>query len=73
MKELVRNIKFCKRTNKFQETISRDKSNIIKDSRIIIKGDKTTNCYGVSYEFSENLLDNNVRKDYKKSDNKTVQ
>ena len=66
-------MKFSKRTNNFENTISKDKSNIARDDRMILKADKTTNCYRVSKDLRDNLLDVNIRKDYKKANDKVVQ
>ena len=67
LKSLVKTVKFTKTSNQFQNTLSKDKSNIAKDSKVYLNGDKTTNCYRVSKEFSEDLMHRNITKNYKKS------
>ena len=66
LKSLVKTVKFTKTSNQFQNTLSKDKSNIAKDSNVYLNGDKTTNCYRVSKEFSEDLMHRNITKNYKK-------
>ena len=51
----------------FQNEISKDIKNIRSDNKLYIPADKTTNTYKVSLETYDNLLNQNIQKDYKKT------
>ena len=56
-------------TDSFQKQISKDIKNIRKDKKVFIAADKTTNSYKVTPETYDNLLNQNIQKDYKKTTN----
>ena len=72
MLDLVKNVQFREKTNEFQEKLKKDSLNIKSETKVFAAADKTTNFYKTEPEDYLNLFENNLTKDYKKSDEKTV-
>ena len=68
--KLVQNIKF-KNSNShpcdFQKQLSSDIRKINNNPNVIVKGDKTTNHYSVDKNQYQDILQNSITKEYKKS------
>ena len=65
--DLTKNIKFKDFNNNFQTKLKKDVKDVEKETKLIIKADKTTNHYKVSHEDYSELLQKNITKDYKKA------
>ena len=63
---LVKNIKFRKRSNPFLATLKKEKIKIDKQKQMIIPADKTSNNYLVPPDNYKKLLEKEVQKDYKR-------
>ena len=72
MADLIKNVKFKKDTNEFQNKLKRDVLDIKAEPKIFIAADKTNNYYKTEAEDYTKLLEKNITKDYKKSDKMTV-
>ena len=64
---LVRNIKFGKQSNHFQEKLREDVKKIKKESRAHIKGDKSNNYYKMESKDYKKLVDKEIQKEYRKA------
>jgi hypothetical protein len=65
---LVKNIKFRKINNAFQEKISRDIKSFHVSPKTLIQADKTSNMYILSKDEYNHLLKNAITSTYKKAD-----
>ena len=72
MFELVKIIKFRKIKDKFQEQLRNDLKEINKSKHVIVKADKTNNYYKVEKSEYTKLLMKNIRKNYKKGEQKFI-
>ena len=63
---LVKNIKFRKRSNPFLATLKKEKIKIDKQKQMIIPADKTSNNYLVPPDKYKKFLEKEVQKDYKR-------
>ena len=72
MIDMVKNVKFRRYSNSFQDKMKQDIKKINKSNKVVVMADKTTNIYLLSKEEYENLLLKNVTKNYKKASEKTV-
>ena len=72
MIDLIKNIKFETKQNKFQKQLKAEKEDIEKEKKLIIAADKTSNHYRVEPEKYHDLLERNVNKEYKKADLENV-
>ena len=70
--DIIKNVKFKKETNEFQKKLKKDVLDIKSESKVFIAADKTNNYYKTEAEDYTKLLEKNITKDYKKSDNITV-
>ena len=66
--DLVVGIKFKKFSNEFQTKLKEDIKNMAKENKMIVAADKTHNFYKVTKEKYDKLLEKNINKDYKKTD-----
>jgi len=71
--QLFKNIKFGREPNHFQKRLKRDKRNIEEDSKVLIKGDKTTNYFRMDGNVYENLVEKEKHKEYQKAQNKDIE
>jgi hypothetical protein len=73
MKNIIQNIQFKPNNNpnELQRKLKKDVKEIQTDQHIFVKADKTTNFYKVKPADYNDLLDKNVTKSYKKTDEKT--
>lgn len=67
MLELVQNVQFKKTSNQFQKKLSEDVQKIKSDSKLFVAADKTTNFYKLDPDSYNDLLEQNITKDYKKA------
>ena len=70
--EVARNLQFREVNDQFQKELKDDLKTIKNDKKVIVAADKTINFYKMEKENYKELLNNNVTKDYKKTDAKTV-
>ena len=66
---IVKNVKFRNVKNEFLSSIGKFRQEVGKSSDIIVKADKTRNIYTMSKENYTKLLNENITKEYRKSDN----
>ena len=67
---ILQNIEFTDTsTSKFQRKLAQDARKIRKDDKMFIPADKTTNFYKLEPKTYEKLLEENITKTYKKSNN----
>ena len=64
---LVKNVKFGRKQNKFQETLKKDTQRIIADPRPLIAADKSSNFYFMESNEYKTLVEKEVHKEYKKA------
>ena len=69
---MIKNIKFRKANNSFQNQLNEDIKQIKRDSKIFVPADKSRNIYKMDREISEKLLHENITKTYKMTDKKKV-
>ena len=69
---MAKNLKFKKVTNNFQKTLKDDLKSIKRGDEIIVPADKTRNHYKMNKDMYKSFLNNNITKDYKKSDVNTI-
>ena len=67
MLKIVQSIEFKNKENRFQQTLSKDSSDIKRNTSLLIPADKTTNFYKVEPKQYQELLEKNITKDYKKA------
>ena len=72
MFELVKIIKFRKIKDKFQDQLKNDLKEINKSKHVLVKADKTNNYYKVEKSQYTKLLTKNIRKNYKKGEQKFI-
>ena len=72
MFNLVKQVKFRKINDTFQNKLTNDLKMINKTKNIIVPADKTTNFYKIPKKEYNNLLLKSIRKEYKKSDKNIV-
>ena len=65
---IVENIIFRIIQDSFQSKLAKDVQKIVKSNELIIGGDKTSNFYKVPKPQHDQIISNNVTKDYKKCD-----
>ena len=70
--DLVVGIKFKKHSNEFQTKLKEDIKNIARENKMIVAADKTNNFYKVTKEKYGELLEKNINKDYKKTDEDNI-
>ena len=70
--DLIINIKFRKHSSQFQNKLKDDIKEIVKEKRMFIPADKTTNFYKVTKEKHTELLEKSINKEYKKADGNVV-
>ena len=70
--DLVKNIRFRYVNNNFQNSLRKDIQRINNSNNVIVFADKTNNLYEVKPKFYNDLLRDNITKDYRLCDNKTV-
>ena len=70
--EIIKEVKFTKETNDFQNKIKKDCKDIKSESKIFAAADKTSNYYKTDPEDYLKLLEKNITKDYKKTEDKIV-
>ena len=71
--DLINSISFRPVRNKFQSKLIKDKKSIMDSKNIIAFADKTNNFYELEPDRYKKLLLENITKDYKKADNKTIE
>lgn len=67
IENLIKNIEFRKRENKFQNTLKKEMKQLVKDNKILVKADKTSNYYKMTPKEYNNLLGKNIQAAYKKT------
>ena len=67
MTKLVQDIEFKSANSAFQKQLSKDIADIKENTHLLVAADKTTNFYKVGTDQYDNLLQNNINKDYKKA------
>ena len=72
--DMVVNLKFKEAPirNKLQDKLRKEIKEINKDKKVFVKADKTSNYYKVEVDSYENLLHDNITKDYRKTDEAKV-
>ena len=70
--KLVKGMKFKKVKNEFLSNMGKFKDEVRQCNDIILKADKTRNVYTLKKEDYNQLLSNNITKDYHKSDGNHV-
>ena len=68
--EIAKNIEFREVKDSFQKKLKDDLKAIRNDKKVIVAADKTRNYYRMDKERYQELLNNNITKDYKKVDDK---
>ena len=69
---LVKDIKFGRYSDTFQSKLKNDLEDIKNETKVIVKGDKTSNYYKLEKEQYHDLLERNIQKEYKKTDENSV-
>ena len=69
--DLVCNIQFSPRRNDFQKQLTKDVKEITSSPSVLVPADKTTNLYSTSKETYKQLLNDNITKSYKKTNDGT--
>ena len=69
--DLVCNIQFSPRRNDFQKQLTKDVKEITSSPNVLVPADKTTNLYSTSKETYKQLLNDNITKSYKKTNDGT--
>ena len=64
----VRNVKFRRSVNQFQQQVKQDLRNITQSNTVYVPADKTSNMYLMRKEQYDKHLTNAITKTYKKSD-----
>ena len=70
--EMVKNIKFRKVHDKFQDSLREDIKRINNSTKALIFADKTTNLYELEKTQCDKLLHNSITSTYKKADEKVI-
>lgn len=70
--QLIRNLKFRKLFNTFQDKLSHDVKNINSSTRMLVPADKTTNLYKVEVDDYRKLLKDNIVANYQKTNDGIV-
>lgn len=70
--ELVKSAETTKATNKLQESLKNDVEEIKNSDKVFISADKTSNFYKMDPKKYEELLDNNITKEYKNTKEEAV-
>ncbi len=73
MLHLVQNIEFNNSTSQFQKKLSKDAQIIKQSDKLYVAADKTTNFYKLQPDKYEQLLEQNITKDYKKVTTSSVE
>lgn len=69
---LVQNVTFTNKTNKFQQQLQNDLKAIKQCNKIIVKADKTNNFYKMKPAEYKMLVDKNIMQTYKKADTNSL-
>ena len=69
---MVKNIKFRKVRNQFQNQLIKDMKEIKSSNKMVIPADKSTNFYKVSTEHYKKLLSDNISAKYQKNSGTTI-
>ena len=70
--DIAKNIKFKKVNDQFQNKLKDDLNNIRREEKVIIAADKTRNFYKTDKEKYNEYLNNNITRDYKKTEKKVI-
>ena len=70
---ISKNIKFRRKTNQFQNKLKADLKTIKNDKHLYVAADKTRNYYRMEKESYKNQLNDNITKNYKKTDENVIQ
>ena len=73
MLKMIQSIKFRKINNPFLLKLKNDINRIENESKLLIPADKTTNIYKLETPVYSELLERNITKSYKKSQQTTIQ
>ena len=65
--KIAQSVKFNKVTNDFQKQLRKDSQEIRNNNKLLIPADKTNNFYKLQPDTYDQLLHNNITKDYKKA------
>ena len=65
--KLIKNVKFGRKSNHFQDILKQDEKKIKAEERVIIKADKSTNYYKMEAEEYKELVEKEIHKEYRKS------
>ena len=69
--DLINNLSFTKHKSTFQKQLSKDAKEIRNSTSLYVPADKTTNLYKLQTESYKKLLNDNITKDYKKTEMST--
>ena len=69
---LVRNVKFTKNPNQFQETLKQDTQKILSDHRALIAADKSSNYYHMESKDYKELLEKEIHNEYKQANKNEI-
>ena len=64
--DLVKNVKFGRKPNHFQQQLKKEEKKIKSDPLLLIKADKSNNYYKMESEKYNELLEKEIQKEYKK-------
>ena len=70
--EIAKNLEFRDVSNQFQNKLKDDLKDIKNEKKVIISADKTRNYYKMERDDYNELLNNNITKEYKIADNSLV-
>jgi hypothetical protein len=70
--DIARNLKFKSINDQFQNKLKNDLRDIKNEKKVITAADKTRNYYKMDKQIYREHLNNNITKDYKKTDQKVV-
>ena len=70
--DIARKLKFRSIHEQFQKKLKDDLKNIQNEKKVIVAADKSHNFYKMDTNKYKELLTNNITKDYKKADEKTI-
>ena len=74
MTDMIQNVELGKHKPKsdFQQQLKSDAKSLTRDSEVIVQADKTTNYYKLKKDEYQKLIEKNIHKDYKKTDQDAV-
>ena len=73
LKNMIRDVEFRYFDNDFQSKLREDKEKIAQETSVIVPADKTANNYLLNNEEYNNLLQKDIRKNYRKAASKDIE